>query len=266
MMSMLRTKPRILRKKIATASSYKIPQMPRSKIDLFKELGQYNAETGCTRWVRTTEFVDGYKGLVLGNGGSWCRRSMVEHQFKVATVKKNGDISILWDATTEEEQHVNQDYAEYCSANKIKSAKGINIFMIKFFGHASKETHRPIRDDILATIHASACVVCGTSATVCDHKNDLYNDPRVLSKETQRLDDFQPLCNHCNLQKRQVAKKTRETGKRYGATSIAQLAIFGIDFLSGDESYDPNDPNAMVGTYWYDPVAFTAELKRRLSS
>ena len=32
-----------------------------------------------------------------------------------------------------------------------------------------------------------------------------------------------------------------------------------MDFIEGDETFDPKDPNAMVGTYWYDPVLF---LKR----
>jgi hypothetical protein len=43
------------------------------------------------------------------------------------------------------------------------------------------------------------------------------------------------------------------------------LAVFGVDFLEGDESYDPADPHAMVGTYWYDPVAFLAGVKARLT-
>lgn len=124
---------------------------------------------------------------------------------------------------------------------------------------------RPIRKDIRVHHMKWGCVVCGSkSDLVCDHKNDLYNDPRVLNLETQTLDDFQCLCNHCNLQKRQVAKETRASGKRYGATNIKQMAVFGIDFISGDETYDKDDPNAMVGTYWYDPLAFMkAVLKKK---
>jgi len=121
---------------------------------------------------------------------------------------------------------------------------------------------RPIRKDIHAHHKAMGCVVCGSrSDLVTDHKNDLYNDVRVLSSSTQTIDDFQCLCNHCNLQKRQVSKTTIETGKRIGATTIRSLAVFGVDFVVGDESFDASDINAMVGTYWYDPVEFMRRLR-----
>src|SRR5210317_1518652 len=61
---------------------------------------------------------------------------------------------------------------------------------------------RPIRNDIHKYHKNKGCVVCGsTSDLVTDHKNDLYNDSRVLNTKTQTIDDFQCLCNHCNLQK-----------------------------------------------------------------
>ena len=122
--------------------------------------------------------------------------------------------------------------------------------------------NRPIRDDIHKYHKSQGCVVCGSLSDLrTDHKNDLYNDLRVLDIKTQKKDDFQCLCNHCNLQKRQIAKKTLETRKRYGATNIPQLAIFEVDFIEGDETFDKDDINAMVGTYWYDPIKFLAHLK-----
>jgi hypothetical protein len=126
---------------------------------------------------------------------------------------------------------------------------------------------RPIRDDIHAHHKSMGCVVCGSNSDlVTDHKNDLYNDPRVLKKSTQVQDDFQCLCNHCNLQKRQVARRTLETGERFPATKIPSLAPFGIDFIHGDETFDPNDPDAMVGTYWHDPIEFMKQVNERLTS
>jgi hypothetical protein len=102
-----------------------------------------------------------------------------------------------------------------------------------------------------------ACVNCGTSNELCiDHKNDLYNDEKVLNVNTQEVEDFQYLCNHCNIVKREVCQKTRKTCKRFGATNIPKLEHIGIDFIEGDEKIDFDNPNAMVGTYWYDPVAF----------
>lgn len=122
---------------------------------------------------------------------------------------------------------------------------------------------RPIRDDIDKFYKAGSCVHCGkTSGLVTDHKNDLYNDPLALSRETQTLEDFQCLCNGCNLTKRSVSVKALKTGKRYGATNIPTLAVFGVDFISGGEEFDKTDPLAMVGTYWYDPVAFMLYLKQ----
>tara|TARA_B110000305_G_scaffold240765_1_gene312397 strand:- start:317 stop:976 length:660 start_codon:yes stop_codon:yes gene_type:complete len=116
---------------------------------------------------------------------------------------------------------------------------------------------RPIRDDIHKHHKKNGCVVCGSKTDlVTDHKNDLYNDNRVLKTDTQTLDDFQCLCNHCNLLKRQHSKKTKETGKRYGATNIYSLKKYGVDFIEGDENFDQTDINAMKGTYWYDPVKF----------
>jgi len=125
------------------------------------------------------------------------------------------------------------------------------------FNISQNNLYRPIRKDIDKYYKSLSCVVCGSkSDLVTDHKNDLYNDMRVLDRKTQTLDDFQCLCNHCNLQKRQVSKITRETGKRYGATNIPMLSVFGIDFIVGDEDFDQTNTNAMVGTYWYDPIAF----------
>ena len=127
--------------------------------------------------------------------------------------------------------------------------------------------NRPIRQDIRQYYKSQTCIVCGShSELVPDHKNDLYNDPRVLDMKTQTIEDFQCLCNHCNLQKRQIAKKTMETGKRYGATNILSLSVFGIDFIEGDETFDKNNVDAMVGTYWYDPVKFMNYIKTTLKS
>ena len=48
---------------------------------------------------------------------------------------------------------------------------------------------------------------------------------------------------------------------RFPATRIPMLQIFGIDYISGDATYNIADPTTMVGTYWYDPIAFMTEVK-----
>ena len=109
------------------------------------------------------------------------------------------------------------------------------------------------------------CVVCGSSSElVCDHKNDLYNDPRVLNAATQVKEDFQSLCNKCNLRKRAIMVLTKKNNRRYGATNMAQFKCFGIDFTVGDETFDISNPGAMVGTYWYDPIDFMKKINNML--
>jgi|AntRauMFilla1563_2_1112583.scaffolds.fasta_scaffold03055_3 hypothetical protein len=123
--------------------------------------------------------------------------------------------------------------------------------------------NRNIRKDIKTFHYKTGCVCCGSNSDlVIDHKNDLYNDPRVLNITTQNIYDFQCLCNHCNLQKRQICKDTKKYKKRYGATNIPQLKIFGIDFIDGDETFNPNDINALKSTYWYDPIAFMEHINK----
>jgi len=130
---------------------------------------------------------------------------------------------------------------------------------------ANRTINSKIKQYHLKQGEKNGCVACGShSSLVVDHKNDLYNDPRVHNTSTQTNEDFQILCNGCNLRKREVSKKTRETQKRIGATTIPNLKTFDIDFIYGDETYDINDPNAMVGSYWYDPVAFMEGIKNKL--
>jgi len=118
-------------------------------------------------------------------------------------------------------------------------------------------TTRAVRPEIRRFHEKTGCVLCGSHSDLhIDHKNDLYNDKRVLVLNTQEFSDFQCLCTHCNLQKRQVCKKTMETGKRYGIRNIKQYEHYKKDFIEGDETFDPTDINAMKGTYWHDPVKF----------
>lgn len=134
---------------------------------------------------------------------------------------------------------------------------------IQFFGKASVALKDDgIRKDIRDKICSNPCVNCGTTKDIqCDHKNDLKNDPRVLSLSTQTLDDFQPLCRHCNIVKREMKAKMMSSGKRFGATYLG----FPIDFVSGDDTLNMDDPKWYVGTYWGDCVAFKREIYTMLT-
>ena len=148
---------------------------------------------------------------------------------------------------------------------KNNNTKG-KILKIRTAGYNNtKNKDRPIGKKIRDYYKNQCCVVCGNSSIIIDHKNDLYNDPKVLDVNTQTVDDFQPLCNSCNLRKRQVCKKSREIGKRYPATNIPIMKVFGIDFIEGDETLDISNPESMVGTYWYDPKKFMECVKNSLS-
>ena len=203
------------------------------KHQAIENLFKPNAE-GISEWI-TRETIDADEELNWGNNGV-TRGGMLYHYDKY-----------IW---------------EFGRANDKPSGKILKIRLNGINPNKADSLNRPIRDDIHAHHKKMCCVACGSSSDlVTDHKNDLYNDPRVLNSKTQTIDDFQCLCNHCNLQKRQVSKKTVELGKRYSAANIPMLSIFGVDFTQGNETYDKDDINAMVGTYWYDPVAFMTYLK-----
>lgn len=116
-----------------------------------------------------------------------------------------------------------------------------------------------IREDIRRTICSQPCCVCFRIDSIeCDHKNDLKNDPRVLDKSTQTLDDFQPLCKHCNMLKKSASQARNKTNKRIGATKYG----YSIDFITGNENFDRNDPNWYKGTYWGDVREFKKSLRK----
>jgi len=115
---------------------------------------------------------------------------------------------------------------------------------------------RPVRADIRQIITQQPCCNCGSHTNIeVDHKNDLYNDPRVLNLETQRVEDFQTLCRKCNLSKRESNRKTRSSGRRQGPPASISLA-FGVNFTEGDDTFYPIDVNWHKGTYWGDVTAF----------
>jgi 5-methylcytosine-specific restriction endonuclease McrA len=213
-----------------------MPVQTRSQTKKEKVLELFKPnDVGVSEWI-SRDILD-KKGLVSNNGNQ--RHSVF---FRMD--------NFIWETKRE---------------NNRKTGK---ILAIKMNGYSDIEISidRPIKKSIKKHYKKQPCCACGsTSSLECDHKNDLYNDERVLNTKTQTLDDFQSLCAHCNSQKRQVNKKMRETGKRYGATNIPMLKVFGIDFIEGDETYDPKDINAMVGTFWYDPIEFMKKIKEKVT-
>jgi len=138
----------------------------------------------------------------------------------------------------------------------------VGIFVISKIDINNKLiNNRQIRRDIIEFYRKMSCVVCGSSSElVCDHKNDLYNDMRVLNTKTQTLDDFQSLCNHCNLQKRQVCKNEEQTGKIYSAKNIQRYKIYPFEFPWEKKVFDKTNIYCKNDTYWFDPVEFDKKI------
>jgi len=146
-----------------------------------------------------------------------------------------------------------------------KTYNSKNSGIIGIFVHSKKnilDNSRPIRNDIKKEIIKSNCVVCGSfSSIICDHKNDLYNDRRVLNSQTQKITDFQALCNHCNLQKRQVCKTEKENMKLYSAKNIPSIkSMCNFDIPWEKKVYDINCITTKEDTFWYDPIEFNRKL------
>jgi hypothetical protein len=142
----------------------------------------------------------------------------------------------------------------------LQTNKGVGIIGIFVHSIRTNIQQRPISKHIHKQITSESCVVCGTTETICDHKNDLYNDNRVLSLESQLICDFQPLCNHCNLQKRQICKIEQQTKKLFSAKNISRYKVYLFEFPWEKKHFDKNDINCKNGTYWNDPIEFDRNI------
>ena len=142
----------------------------------------------------------------------------------------------------------------------LENNKGVGIIGIFVHSIRTNKQQRPISKNIHKEITSLLCVVCGKQNIICDHKNDLYNDIRVLSLETQLISDFQPLCNHCNLQKRQICKIEEQTEKLFSAKNIQRYKVYPFEFPWEKKAFDKNDINCKNATYWFDPVEFNRKI------
>lgn len=142
----------------------------------------------------------------------------------------------------------------------LQKNRGVGIIGIFVHSRRRNIQRRSINENIRKEIINSPCVVCGTHNTTCDHKNDLYNDQRVLNLNTQLISDFQPLCNHCNSQKRQVCKIEKQTEKIFSAKNIPRYKVYPFEFPWEKKVFDKNDINCKSGTYWFDPVEFDRNI------
>ncbi len=206
-----------------------------TKTELFIKLAKPN-ENGVSRWVMTSEFVDNYKELQLGNGGSWCRaNSSLAKKYKV-------------------------------EFDKTKTL-GNSIDAIRLNGFNNEQAfNQNIRQDIKDFYKNKNCVMLGirgnseNTKIEIDHKDGRKNDDMVSDVKTQRVEDFQPLCKAANDAKRQICKRCKETNKRWNAKNIKGNPY---EFYEGDENY--TDEQGCVGCYQYDPVEYRKSSIKKIS-
>lgn len=206
-----------------------------TKTELFIKLARPN-ENGVSRWVMTSEFVDNYKELQLGNGGSWCRaNSSLAKKYKV-------------------------------EFDKTKTL-GNSIDAIRLNGFNNEQVfNQNIRQDIKDFYKNKNCVMLGirgnseNTKIEIDHKDGRKNDDMVSDVKTQRVEDFQPLCKAANDAKRQICKRCKETNKRWNAKNIKGNPY---EFYEGDENY--TDEQGCVGCYQYDPVEYRKSSIKKIS-
>jgi hypothetical protein len=141
--------------------------------------------------------------------------------------------------------------------NKYKNIKINGIIGIFIHSKRYVNDNHPININIKNKLKNKSCVSCGSNTNIIiDHKNDLYNDLRVLNIYTQNINDFQPLCNHCNLQKRTILIKEKQNNKIYSAKNIQKYSFIDFEIPFEKYNYDINDINFKSDSYWYDPINF----------
>ena len=231
-----------------------------SKTEYTKELINM-LSINCTEIV-SKEHIDDY-GISWGTNGVGSR--ITGGQFCYIVLYKNGKYRAYppdVEYNTQEFQNKHRLFME-----QIEDQKGNAIVGVYFIKPNEKNNNRPIRKDIRSWYIKQACVICASkSDLVVDHKNDLYNNSRVLDTKTQTFDDFQTLCNSCNLRKRAFAYKRNATNCLLSFRNIPQFSCFPALEWEPIGSFDPLDPDCLNDTYYYDPVAFMKRLKHHLSN
>ncbi|MBR1773979.1 MAG: hypothetical protein IJ759_00475 [Bacteroidales bacterium] len=206
-----------------------------TKFELFIELAKPDKK-GCSRWVTTSEFVGKYKDLQLGNGGSWCRKSsMLAKKYVI-------------------------------EFDKLQT-KGNSIDAIRLIGfNTEKSFNQAIRKDIKDFYKSKKCVMLGiignseNTKIEVDHKDGRKDNERVSNIQTQKLEDFQPLCKAANDAKRQICAECKRSDKRWDAKNIKGNPY---SFYDGDENYTKE--LGCKGCYQYDPVEYRMVCAKKIS-
>jgi hypothetical protein len=206
-----------------------------TKTELFLELAKPDGN-GISRWVDVSEFEGKYSDLKLGNGASWCRNS--------STLSKRFIVDF---------------------DKKITSGNSIDRIRLNGF-KKEKVFNQNIRQDIKEFYKTKNCVMLGINGNSentrieIDHKDGRKDDFNVSNTETQKIEDFQPLCKAANDAKRQICKQCKNTNKRWDAKKIKGNPY---SFYDGDEIF--TSELRCKGCYQYDPVEYRKISVKRIS-
>lgn len=221
------------------------------KIILVKELSENFSQ------IIKTEDIEKHKIIWWGGNGVGSRFANGKFNYSsIYSYKKPKRYSenITDDIPTE----IIEPFIEESRKNTEKKKGIIGIFI-----HSLRKNNvrHPIRDDILKIIHLKSCIECDRKEDIiCDHKNDLYNNERVLNTKTQLLSDFQPLCNGCNLLKRQINIEELENNKLYSIKQKTKNSHITFVIPWEKKTFDINNIHCKEETYWYDPEEFNRKL------
>lgn len=177
-------------------------------------------EDGFSREVAMYELLAFHPNYRTKNGSTWCR---------------------------DDQSYLGKKY----KLKKSYASGSISGLKLEGFNKQLK-IQQDIRPDIKRTITAKRCAILDISTnTECDHKDGKKDDWRMNDKAAQKLEDFQPLCKTANDAKRSHCATCKSTGKRYDARKLG----YSESFTKGDF-----DTDNCQGCYWYDPIAFNAEI------
>ena len=212
------------------------------------------ATNNFTKIISTTEIKNNYKDLYWGGNGLGDRWANKKFNYSVIYSNKK---PLLYSENSDDNIPINifNNFLENNNNNNNNGIIGIYVHSKRI-----KNQYRTISKNIKKEITSLSCVICGTTSTICDHKNDLYNDMNVLDLKKQTINDFQPLCNHCNLQKREVCKIEKKLGRIYSAKNIQRYQIYLFEFPWEKKAFDINDSNCKKDTYWFDPIEFDKKI------
>jgi hypothetical protein len=146
------------------------------------------ATNNFTKIISTTEIKNNYKDLYWGGNGLGDRWANKKFNYSVIYSNKK---PLLYSENSDDNIPIN------IFNNFLENNNNNNNGIIGIYVHSKriKNQYRTISKNIKKEITSLSCVICGTTSTICDHKNDLYNDMNVLDLKKQTINDFQPIIN-----------------------------------------------------------------------